>query len=436
MTSSLLAGYPDVVRYGRSELKPARLVFGLLASAIVGSCALVTAWTGDDPALLFFQYILGAQSIVLLGYGTARTAGSIIAERQEGTWDLQRLTPLSPRQLAIGKLAGAPIYAIFLALTLLPWALACFLFSKPLEVSVFVRGYASLIAGMFMAFAIGLAISAYSAEAVGGSYSSTTGVLAGLFAIQSFMPIVAAAGAKDTVKFYGVPLGPAFLWAVSSASLGAWAFLSAKWRIGKELLEGPRFWRLPAFLVFVFLYQFGWVAHQAAFPIGTLLLAPALFVYMASVLNSEKADHWKRWLRGAEPDALWHRAPVWVNGVVGYGILAAVTSLAYMRPNDAEWRLYPALQTAYLARDLMFLQWCRLQGWKRPEVVGLICIAFAYVLPAVVIGSSGIWSLRYVYIPVPNPDHGFWLNVLPGLLQAGLMARVLYGRLRPALARP
>lgn len=392
-------------------------------------------WTSQRPALTFFQYILGLQAMILLGYGTARTAGSIISERQEGTWDLQRLTPLTPMQLAAGKLLGAPVFAAYLAAAFLPFALACFFFPEPLDPAVFLRSYAALAAGTFMALAVGLVISAYSAESVGGAYSSTTGSLAGLFAVQSFIPVIALSEhvRATPIPFYGVGLPPSLMWAVSACALGLWAFLGAKWRIGKDLLEGPRWWRLPAFLGFVIFYEIGLVAHLPSFPITSLMLAPALFVYMAGVLNSETSDHWKRWLDRTEPESRWHRVPVWVNGCKSYFVLAGAFAAVASGRVERDWALYPLLQALFLARDLMFLQWCRLKGFRRPEVVALVCLAFAYVLPAVVVGSLGAWTLRFVYVPVPNADYGLVANLAPAFLQVLAMGWVLFRRLRPVL---
>lgn len=433
--TSVLARYPDIVRYARSELKAAKLMFGAVICLVVGICLLATVWTAGRPALTFFQYILGLQAIILLGYGTARTAGSVIAERQEGTWDLQRLTPLTPMQLAAGKLLGAPVFAAYLAAALLPFALACFLFPTPLEPAVFLRGYAALAAGTFMALSIGLVISAYSAEAVGGAYSSATGSLAGIFAVQAFLPVLAMSGEamRSTIPFYGLALPPSFMWALSACALGLWAFLSAKWRIGTDLLEGPRWWRLPAFLAFVVFYEFGLVMHQPHFPLPLILLPPALFVYLAAVLNAEDSDHWKRWLGASEPQGRWHRVPVWLNGCESYLVLALAFFLISPGRLDREWTLYPLLQSAFMARDLMFLQWCRLKGYKRPEYVALVCLAFAYALPAVVIGSLQVWAGLFIYVPVPNAEYGAVANLGPALVQAGLMGWVLARRLRGAV---
>lgn len=434
--NSLLGRFPDVYRYAHGELRPARLAFGAAASFLVGVCLLVMAGASRrSQAEALFHYVLGLQSMILLGYGTARTAGSIIEERQEGTWDLQRLTPLSSWEVAAGKLLGAPLFALFLFMTLMPWSLASLVLWKGVEPGLYLRAYEALAVAAFLSWSIGLVVSAYSAESVTGAYSSSTGVLVGLFSMQAFIPVMALMSREGRpIPYYGLHYDASILWSFSAASVGVWALAGAKWRIGKDFLEGPRWWRLPAFLAFIVWYELGWWSPGSRFPRHAVLLAPALLVYMASVLNSETLEHWKGWLgRGA---AAPHRAPVWLNGLGAFGFLSVgVLLLCAAGPVSSEkgWFLYPTLQALFLARDLAFLQWCRLTGLRRPEVVALACIGLAYLLPAILIGTLEIWNLRYLYVPIPNPEHGPFTNILPGLLQAGAMAWVLARRLRPAL---
>jgi hypothetical protein len=336
----------------------------------------------------------------------------------------------------VGKLLGAPIFAVYLAATLMPWALLSIFLGHGISETQFFRGYEALAVGTFMSWSIGLVVSAYSAESVSGNYSSSTGVLAGLVASQAFIPILGLMSeGQETLPYFGVQTSASILWAFTTASLGAWALAGAKWRIGKDLLDGPRWWRLPAFLTFITCYGLGWWSPRSGFQRHLMLLAPALFIYMAAILNSETLDHWKRWLGKGEAGG-WHRVPVWVNGLETFGVLSAAVMLlsAVGRvPAERTWFLYPVLQGLFMARDLAFLQWCRLRGLRRPEVVALACIALAYVVPAILIGKWEIWSLRFLYVPVPNAEYGAFANVLPGLLQAAGISWVLARRLRPIL---
>lgn len=428
--TNLYAAFPELARYAASELRARRLAFGAGMAALAGLCFFIMALGRDNPGKALFDYVLWAQAAVLLGYGTARAASSVMNERQEGTWDLQRLTPLSPEQLAVGKLLGAPLYAFFLAAMLQPWAfLAAALRGAP-EPWSWGAAYLSLGSAAFLFLSVGLVVSAYSNEALERG-STATGVLLGILSFQAFTPVILAGGRSQVFSFHGLPLPWPVLWAFTAASLGAWAFLAARWRIGKDLLLGPKWWRLPAFLAFVTWYQLGWSGMSTRLSV----LAPAILVYMASILNGVSLDYWRQWLREAKGPEFLHRAPLWIVGVAAFACLAVVATLmpSALGP-DAALRPYPLMQALFLVRDLCFLQWMRLGGHRRPEVVGLACLAAAYGFPALVVGMLDVPAWRSVYVPVPYAEAGWLLNLLPGLVQASASGWLLASRIRRGLA--
>ena len=95
------------------ELSPQRLV---LMVSVLGIIAALTVYLGNDPvkegstahALLIVFSALGL--MLAGGWGSFTVLASINSEVAERTWDQQRLSALSPWQMAWGKLLGASIF--------------------------------------------------------------------------------------------------------------------------------------------------------------------------------------------------------------------------------------------------------------------------------------------------------------------------------------
>lgn len=430
--NGLVAAFPELARYGASELRPRRLMFGAALSLLVGGCMFLLTIADHhrrDSGKALFNMVIWVQAAVLLGYGTARVASSVMSERQEGTWDLQRLTPLEPAHLAVGKLLGAPLFPLFLVATLQPWAILSLGLKGAPGLESWLAAYLMLGAAAFLWFSIGLVVSTYGTDALERGTSATGGLM-GLLAFQAFTPAMVFQRV-ETISFHGAAVPWPLLWAFSAASLGAWAFLAAKWRIGRDLLLGPKWWRLPAFLTFLVWYQLGW----SAMPVRLSVFVPAILVTMASVLNGVDMDYWRQWLRESKGSEFLHRTPLWLNGAAAFAALALLaTAYPSTLEFDAKGRAYPLMQACFLVRDLAFLQWMRLGGWKRPEVAALVCLALAYAIPASVVGVMDLSALRNLYVPVPTPEAGWLNNVLPGAAQAAGMSWVLARRVRRGLA--
>lgn len=431
--NGLESAFPELARYGASELRPRRLLFGAALSLLVGGCLFLLTFADAhrrDTGKALFTMVIWVQAAVLLGYGTARVASSVMSERQEGTWDLQRLTPLEPANLAVGKLLGAPLFPLFLTATLMPWAILSLSLKGAPGLGTWVAAYLTLGAAAFLWFSIGLVVSTYGTEALERG-SSATGGLMGLLAFQAFTPAMVFQDRVEAVSFHGAAVPWPLLWAFSAAALGAWAFLAAKWRIGRDLLLGPKWWRLPAFLTFLVWYQLGW----SGMPVRLSVFAPAILVTMAAVLNGVDMDYWRQWLRETKGSEFLHRAPLWLNGAAAFAALAVLaTAYPSTLEFDVKTRAYPFMQVCFLVRDLAFLQWVRLGGWKRPEVAALVCLCLAYAIPASVVGVMDLSMLRNLYVPVPTYESGWLANVLPGAAQAAGMCWVLAHRVRRGLA--
>src|SRR5437762_11294071 len=63
------------------------------------------------------------QALMLAAGGGIACINSIHREKEQNTFDYQRVTRMTPLELALGKLFGAPVFTYFVFLCLMPLAL-------------------------------------------------------------------------------------------------------------------------------------------------------------------------------------------------------------------------------------------------------------------------------------------------------------------------
>ncbi|HCC48423.1 MAG TPA: hypothetical protein DEQ38_09965 [Elusimicrobia bacterium] len=441
--SALTDLFPEIYRYKAQDAGKVRLVSGAAAALAVCAAAgySVAKTTASWPDYL--TAVTGMQFNMLVFYGALCTAKSVTQEKAERTWDFQRLTPLSSFEIAAGKFLGAPVFAWFLFACMLPAALLTLPMSGETP-GLFFSRYALGLSCALLAMAGGLLVSAYD-DSGGSGMGHLAGPLVGLVGVGVLNAAFRYADSlgrpyEQLITFYGTRLGAAegliFL-SGSFLAFAAWAFLGARYRIGRDLLERRRAWRLPAFLVFLAWYAAGWEhAGNSGEPPFAALLLPALGAYIAAFLSGERREYWRRWLRGGDPARRLDDTPEWIKGAAAVFFIGALLWLAYvvaLPPGGKQyWRMYYILPL-FLLRDLMFLQWCRFSGSRRPEMMALAYLALAYFLPLVVLAPTGMNDWLIFFVPYAREASGLAANAAGPLIQAVLMGVLLRLKIRSAL---
>ncbi|MDD5209481.1 MAG: hypothetical protein PHV36_08845 [Elusimicrobiales bacterium] len=436
--------FPEIFRYRAQETGRFKLLSSLAAALVLCaatgySVAKTTAsWGSYLSAITFIQFNM------LVFYGVVCTARCVTQERAERTWDFQRLTPLSSFKIAAGKFLGAPVFPWFLFACLLPAALLPLVFS-PGVYGDFLSRYALGLSVALLSMAVGLLASAYD-ETGGSGMGHLSGPLIGLAGISTLNSSFRYADSLGRpfpmlITFYGFQLGPVsgvlFLTA-TFLGFGAWAFLGARYRIGRDLLERRRAWRLPAFLLFLAWYITGFeytAPRTGALPLTALVL-PGLAVYIASFLSSERSEYWRRWLAGDSPARRLDDSPAWLKGSVPLLCIAAVLYFIYgvgaPEAVAAQGRLYLILPL-FLLRDLMFLQWCRFSASRRPEMMALAYLALVYALPAIILWPTRMTDFLPLFVPYASESLGFAANLAGPIAQVLIMVYFLRVKIKAAL---
>lgn len=427
-----MSDFPEIYRGAVSEAGPARLWAGAITVNVICLCAYLIAKNAEMSEPLYYG-VLGLQAMILLIYGAQRAAACVAKERSGRTWDFQRITPLTSFELAAGKLAGAPLYAYFLAASAFPWMLVA-AFTGP-GLSKMLSAYTLLGAMVFLTLTLSLLASSYTEGKDTGSVN-TGGAIIGFFALQMVPVILTASGKTSEVRFYGLAIPWVVFITASGLLFGCWAFAAAAWRIGQDLLERRRVWRLPAFLFFLALYISGLTGDNRILAGDAALVAlvvPTFFVYGAAFLQAERLDSWRRWTIEAR-SGRWERAPAWVTGWAALALISA--GLAVTKSPWITGRLLVIIP-AFAGRDFAFLQWCRFTKSRRPEMMALAYLTLIYWLPSTMIAAfhSSPTSL-YLVLPVSRADLSPWLNILPGTLQCLLAAALMWARAKSNESAP
>ena len=437
--------FPEIYRYRAQETGRVKLLSSLAAAlalcAATGyAVAKTTATWGSYLTVVTYM-----QFLALVFYGAVCTARCVTQERAERTWDFQRLTPLSSFELAAGKFLGAPVFPWFLFACLVPASLLPLVFS-PGVYGDFLSRYALGLPVALLTMAVGLLASAYD-ETGGSGMGHLSGPLIGLAGVTTLNSAFKYADMlgnpfQPLISFYGQRLGPVpsvlFLSATFLA-FGACAFLGARYRIGRDLLERKRAWRLPAFLVFLAWYITGFeysAPRNTSLPLTALIL-PGLAAYIASFLSCERREYWRRWLVGENPERRLDDTPAWLKGAVPMLGIAVVLYFVYglgaQEEVKAQGRLYLILPL-FLLRDLMFLQWCRFSASRRPEMMALAYLAMAYALPLIILLPAQMTRALPAFVPYANGELGAAANLAGPLAQVLAMAYLLRAKIKAALA--
>ncbi|HET8761222.1 MAG TPA: hypothetical protein VFN94_09145 [Nitrospiria bacterium] len=423
---SAITQLPLAVRYSRSEATRTRLIMGGLTVGVAGACLY---WSDIEH---FFYVILGLQAAILLLYGAQRIAPSISRERADRTWDFQRLTPQSSWDIVLGKLLGAPLYAYFLAAAFIPWLIVAQASDTSVPLDVACRSVGLLATITFGVLAIALMGSAYT-ERDKTAQAATVGALLSVMGLFT-MGGLTFRSAPGNAAFYGFHVSPDALVMFSAVAAGLWALAAAAWRVGLDLLEPRRAWRLPAFMAFFAWYIVGLMRDTPGYEEGaaamTAVAASLAVLYVAAWSNREGIDDWKRWAAATGSNRL-DRAPLWVIGLVTAAGIAAV--VAALLPLGSAGRIV-LLLPLFAARDLLFLQWCRLTKSRRPDAMATIYLTLVYALPLIVLGSLRVNQAIFVFVPFPDERLGAAINAAPVAAQTALMAWAVARSLAPHLA--
>lgn len=210
MLRQILIDNPLFVRHVRSNLRPPRAAYLTGIVVLLSSLLMFAGYKAgglDSPG--FFGFFFGAQALAVLLAGTSQVASSISASNDSGILDFHRIAPLSPTSTTLGFMVGGAVREYMVALVVLPFTLACALFSDVGFVG-FLTSTLVLISSTLLFHALALTAGLVAKRGKTRNVNSALGLL------------VFGAGACSGLTTVGIPIpgmlsvGPAFMEAVNA----------------------------------------------------------------------------------------------------------------------------------------------------------------------------------------------------------------------------
>lgn len=462
---------PEVLRNARIQLRPRKL---LIAAGICAAISVVLAYVFFHGSVningvsvesgrgeLLLHTILWIQAAVLVIGGGIACIHAIQREKDQNTFDFQRLTRLSPLELTLGKLFGAPLMIFFVFLCFMPVAIVAAV-SGHSSASIVLVAYVLLILGAIVYNAFALVMSLYLRRGTATwailfflvvvGFTSSITPLVFYLALGSVSPFTAVSLAQQNSwstssgmqigggavsfpnlfrdSFFGMPVHHALVLFIFYITILAWLIPAVARNIKRdptnyELYTPSQALGFLCYLDFILFAFFVWtnpspssgpfVARPQSFgPLdiqSMLLSVNILLFFIFGFILLRNRNQIRRYLHGGDPSPVarletWP-APYLFLGALIVGI-AMILVIQWKRDPSLEWSLAVGIfRIAYFAFwlicDFLFLQWMNLRRGAHPLLIGVLLLGVYYVCAIIVVTSLHLGTNPFTAIFLPTP---------------------------------
>ncbi|MGA8366293.1 MAG: hypothetical protein ACLQMT_00110 [Candidatus Acidiferrales bacterium] len=445
---SSLFSNPEFLRYWRSQLRANKLVSTaivcLALSFTIGFFALhgTRDLAGAGATLLRTAFIL--QALVLAAGGGIACLNAIYSEKEQNTFDYQRITRLTAGELALGKLFGAPLLMYFICLCLTPLTIYAAVIAHAHSSLILAAYIVLLVASVtFHTFTLLLSLLTVKGSQVFGivlvllvlgvaSMDNANGLLRlhplGPFeAVQyatapTWQPLASLSsvfrqaydswlGEEFTDVFFGHRVDHFAVLVTIDLLLAGWFFLAIVRNIKKdpqqyEVYSPLQFLGFALFLNFLFVgfYNANWSTPADAQSVFLAFDLVIFFFLGVALLRSRERMRSLVQTSGEPASNLWNS--LWPAPVLMLGALLAsfliVARLNYSHPSLFDWSLgFAALRclafALWIVSNLQFLQCMNLRRGKHPLVMAVLYLSIYYVCASFLLAAFGCFTvLRYM----------------------------------------
>lgn len=460
---------PEIVRNARIQLRPKRMIS---AAALCAALEVVLTYVflrggfaADSASIVYgggqglLHTILWIQAAVLVIGGGIACLHAIQREKDQNTFDFQRLTRLSPLELTCGKLFGPPLMVFFVFLCFMPAAIVGAIAARASWTIVLVA-YGLLILGSIVYGAFALVISLFLRRG------------AVTWAILFFIVVVAYGGSGNWYTSPYLAFGSISPFAaVDLAKIGSWSMASTTMQLGARTYTIPNgfhdsffslsvhhalvlfifyatilAWLIPAiarnikrdptvyelytpsqalgflcylnFILFAFfrwkfsIEQIGFSRNLAPLQSQSVLFGIniVLFFIFGFILLRNR-NRMRRRLHSIEAaptalESIWP-APYIFLGAILVGA-AMIIVIQWKRDPSLEWSLAVAIFrviyfAVWISFDLLFLQWMNLRRGRHPLPLGVLYLVVYYVCAGLVVGALHLTQNPFTAIFLPTP---------------------------------
>jgi hypothetical protein len=415
---------PELIRNVRINLRPKRMFVAAIVvalTAIVAIPSLLSVFShtpGATSATRFYlSTVLVIQAVVLLYGGGIACLQSISREKELNTFDYQRITRLSPLDLAIGKLLGAPSMAYFVFLCFVPAALIGLSGATAYTFVDLLDSYTLLLLGALSFHAFTLMISLLLSRSLSTGAIIVFLFLAGFTGLPWLLVVILKASHQmpnsTGIPFYSfnVPFTPFFTFIY--ASLTAWFLLALMRNIKRdpsayELYTPLQALAFAGYLNFIFVGCVGSARMGSdAAQLSSIWINRVIFFALGLVLLRNRERSRRRLRELGDAGLSWLEAfwplPYLLGGIFVCGFLPLLFAAPAPVSTLPAYRAQMPAQTSdfglvlfriifvgiSLSRDIMFLQWMNVRSGRRPFVRGLLYLFVYYGVSSALFFSAG-----------------------------------------------
>jgi hypothetical protein len=414
---------PELRRYLWLELGWHRLVVAPAALLLVFGLFGANAAEGADWREPIFPAALGLLFFIVHLWGSRLASESVVDELRDRTWDLQRLSVLSPWTMAWGKLLGGPIAA---------WYAGIFCFGA-LAVSGPAMLDARSLAWLLLALAasavalhgtaLAASLQAARKNAKSAGRFATVFLVLPLFLAMWVMPVANERALGAFVHWHGFLVERIEFLALSAAAFAAWAVFGAWRAMCRELQVRTLPWAWPAFALFLAWWVSGFAsggefgAWRAFVAFG--VAACVVLTYVALFSDVTTAMVVRRFVTRAAGGGLLRaleELPAW-PGTLALGLVLALAAplafadygvtLAGLRIDELQRIAVhaPLALVLLAARDCALLVFfASAPRPRRVEAATLLYLfLLSWVIPAL-LGAVGLGPVAKLLMPLTSVD--------------------------------
>ena len=447
---NLTLALPEATRNVRIQLRPKRMLAAALITAVASITAYIYYSNSPTPNGLL-EFLLISGTVILAIGGGIYCLQSINREKDQNTFDYQRVTRLTPLELTLGKLFGAPSLLYFIVICLLPITLVGAIASSQ-TVTTILLVYVILLLGSIAWHTFALLISLLMGRgAAAGAVvvfllvvlmiSSAEGNRGGMLALRGISPFfvielvnpyarslpasaIQLPAGRDLL--FGMAVPHVLVLFVLYLSLTGWFLLALTRNIKRDpamyeiYSPGQGFsFVLYLHLIVLALFQwtrlsyfnnpatrsFGYKPYQVApMQAESEFLAVSLWFFavfgLTLLRNRERVR--RRILEFGSGAANWWAAlwpgPYLLGGILAAG-LAMIAMVRYELRPETGWSFGMAFfevcfLAAWIVRDAIYLQWMNLRQGRRSLTTGLIYLTVFYVCSAALAAGIGSYQAQ------------------------------------------
>jgi hypothetical protein len=451
---------PEFLRNVRLNLWPGKMLttagIAITLSLVIGfSLNHLQGVSADGPrgwGPYLLRSLLWLQALILAAGGGIACVNAIYREKGQNTFDFQRVTRLSPVELTIGKLFGAPIFMYFLCLCFVPLVIFAAVKGHNDLLSVLIA-YVLLFIGSLVVHSFALLVSLLTTRG-----SHTTAIILILVALwifsnvfmltgnylqlSSLSPFYASEYAHRPVSIFG-STSPALMdvffthevkhvavFIILDLCLVAWFLLALVRNVKRDpnqydLYSPLQSLGIIAFINFVLLAFVNWQSAPLIDIQGALLTINGIVIGTVGIAQLRNRDRTRRILRSeTNASRTWINfswpAPFMIVASIAASVVISVAAGMARNPLT-EWstgfNIFRSIFFAvWVVRDTQFLQWMSLQRGKRPLFKGVLYLLVFYAFSWALL--SGFSAFRdadrtpFTAFLLPTPiyylDQGTW----------------------------